>query len=78
MTKRDPYSCCDFYVDENDPEENTPETAWHYLKTCLHCGYQWKGLHCIHDGYQNPCGNCGIRPTPIPVRETDYIPEETQ
>lgn len=29
------------------------------------------GLHCPHDGYQNPCQNCGARPIPEP-HEGDY------
>ena len=39
--------------------------SWHYKRTCTHCGCVWAGLHCIHDGYQNPCGKCGKRPTPV-------------
>ena len=38
---------------------------WHYKRTCEYCGYVWGGLHCPHDGYQNPCPNCGKRPTVI-------------
>ena len=58
-------ACCSFHVDPDDPEENTPETTWHYLRTCVGCGTSWHGLHCIHDGYQNPCPGCGVRPTPM-------------
>lgn len=55
---------------EFDPyDEAKPEESWHYKRTCLNCGYVWHGLHCAHDGYQNPCPNCEVRPTPVP--ETD-------
>lgn len=36
-----------------------------YKRICSHCGDVWWGLHCIHDGYQNPCPNCHTRPTPV-------------
>lgn len=36
--------------------------SWHYKRICKYCGFVWAGLHCIHDGYQNPCPNCGKRP----------------
>ncbi len=60
---------CDFdpYPDERDEE------SWHYLRTCEHCAHQWFGLHCVHDGYQNPCPKCGVRPTPVPEV---YAPKE--
>ena len=38
---------------------------WHYKRTCEFCGYIWGGLHCIHDGYQNPCPSCNKRPTTV-------------
>lgn len=38
------------------------EESWHFKRTCLHCGYVWGGLHCPHDGYQNPCPHCEKRP----------------
>lgn len=34
------------------------EESWHYRRTCLFCGHQWYSLHCVHDGYQNPCPRC--------------------
>ena len=42
------------------------EECWHYKRTCEYCGHTWGGLHCPHDGYQNPCPVCGKRPIPIP------------
>ena len=45
------------------------EESWHYLRTCLHCGYEWYGLHCPHDGIQNPCPCCGT--VPEVVEDTD-------
>ena len=41
------------------------EELWHFKRTCEYCGHVWGGLHCIHDGYQNPCPKCGKRPTVI-------------
>lgn len=54
---------CEFDPDPDDPDESTPETAWHFLRTCEFCGEVWYGLHCRHDGYQNPCPQCGKKPT---------------
>ena len=51
---------------EFDPYDDSDEESWHFRRTCLHCGEQWWGLHCPHDGYQNPCPDCGIRPDPVP------------
>lgn len=39
--------------------------AWHYQRTCLNCGKTWWGLHCPHDGYQNPCPACGTKPAQV-------------
>jgi len=36
----------------------------HYHRVCSKCGHEWAGLHCPHDGYQNPCPACGVRPQP--------------
>jgi hypothetical protein len=47
-----------------DPEDDEIDD-WHYERTCEFCGAQWWGLHCPHDGYQNPCPECGRRPTTI-------------
>lgn len=56
-------SCaCEFDVDPDDEDENTPETAWHFRLVCNACGAVWFGLHCPHDGYQNACPECGMRP----------------
>ena len=43
------------YPDEPDEE------SYHYLRTCDVCGNEWFTLHCIHDGIQNPCPQCGWR-----------------
>lgn len=51
---------CEFTPDPNDPDDD-----WHFLRRCLHCGETWWGLHCPHDGYQNPCPKCGVRPTTV-------------
>jgi len=48
---------------END--EDYGKESWHFLRTCKFCGNKWWGLHCPHDGYQNPCPECGRRPVPI-------------
>jgi hypothetical protein len=58
-------------------KEQIKEESWHYTRTCENCGYVWGGLHCPHDGYQNPCPKCGTRPVPVPSRsacdcEFDY------
>ena len=45
------------------------EEYWHYRRTCEHCGHVWGGLHCIHDGYQNACPECGKRPTSVPLKD---------
>ena len=61
MSTQNAVSDCDCEFDY--PEED----SWHYLRTCEACGHQWGGLHCPHDGYQNPCPACGIRPDPKSV-----------
>lgn len=45
-----------------------PELDFPYLyrRVCKHCGTEWGGCHCPHDGAQNPCPGCGVRPTPEP------------
>ena len=55
---------CEFSPIPGDSEEGTPETAWHYFRTCSHCSEQWYGVHCPHDGIQNPCPKCGNVPLP--------------
>lgn len=57
---------CVFTPDPEDEDENTPETAWHYLRRCAGCQYTWYGLHCPHDGFQNPCPQCKLRPATVP------------
>ena len=52
---------CEFEGDSDDPDD---EAHWHFLRTCKHCGGTWYALHCKHDGYQNPCAVCGVRPDP--------------
>lgn len=42
------------------------QLSWHYRRTCVHCGHVWYGLHCPHDGQQNPCPLCGARPVTVP------------
>jgi hypothetical protein len=48
---------CEFDPYDDDPDEE----SWHYRRTCGGCGYVWWGLHCPHDGVQNPCPSCGWR-----------------
>lgn len=43
-----------------------PEESYHYRRECRHCGRVWWGLHCRHDGHQNPCPGCLIHPQPVP------------
>ena len=63
---------------------------YHHQRVCLNCGYTWWGLHCPHDGYQNPCGDCGETPEPVvnsdkcecelvaPVAELEQLIKEKQ
>jgi hypothetical protein len=56
----EPDDCeCEFTPDPDDPDENTPEAAWHFLRTCPVTGKTWFALHCEHDGHQWPCPHCG-------------------
>lgn len=53
---------------EADPLTDDPwdlDNPWHHLRVCLHCGGYWWGLHCPHDGRQNPCAHCGERPATL-------------
>ena len=50
--------CCTFDEDPDEPGEE----SWHHHRTCMKCGYRWWALHCVHDGYQNPCPACGVKP----------------
>ena len=54
---------CEF---DPDCDEGDGYPSWHFLRTCLNCGMKWHGLHCPHDGYQNPCPVCGVRPETVP------------
>lgn len=56
---------CEHTPDPDDPDENTKDTSLHYLRRCQFCKATWWGLHCPHDGFQNPCGNCGKTPLKI-------------
>ena len=49
----------------NEARTDELEQSTHYQRTCMFCGYSWLGLHCVHDGYQNPCGNCDRKPLVI-------------
>lgn len=68
---KDIYECCSFDEYEQCDSEYGEE-SWHYKRTCLHCGEQWYGLHCPHDGRQNPCPGCGI----LPAVESYTWPDE--
>lgn len=51
---------------EFDPRHRDGEhESVHYHRQCYQCGETWAGLHCPHDGYQNPCPKCGARPDTI-------------
>jgi hypothetical protein len=52
---------CEFTPDPDEPDEESV----HYRRTCPACGEKWWGLHCPHDGYQNPCPHCGVIPEPV-------------
>lgn len=41
---------------DDDSQELT-----HYMRTCAFCNMRWESLRCPHNGYQNPCPNCGHR-----------------
>lgn len=69
---------CQFTPDPNDPDENTPDTAWHYKRTCAACGVEWFGLHCPHDLRQNPCPHCGKVPTPEPDLKSKDTPSRAK
>ena len=59
---------CEFTPDPTDPDNDDGPGSWHYLRRCQFCRYTWRGLHCPHDGYQNPCPKCGKRPATVPER----------
>lgn len=45
--------------------DKTLDDYTHYHRTCNSCGRNWWGLHCPHDGYQNPCPSCNKRPETV-------------
>lgn len=49
----------------DDIEELLKNSRTHYERVCLNCGYTWLGLHCPHDGYQNPCPICEVKPKQV-------------
>lgn len=57
---------CKFDPRHADEEDGKVYESVHYHRKCLFCGFEWAGLHCVHDGYQNPCRNCSMRPETIP------------
>jgi hypothetical protein len=59
------FCACEFAPEMADPED-PGAPSYHYRRECVHCGCVWAGLHCPHDGAQNPCPDCGVRPTPEP------------
>lgn len=64
--KPNPLICdCEF-----SPNPDSDEEPWHYLRRCQFCNHTWYGLHCPHDGHQNPCMGCDrvpevVHPTEI-------------
>ena len=57
-----PICNCKLTKDPWDPEDD-----WHFDRACLRCGQHWRGLHCQHDGVQNPCPYCGVTPAPLRI-----------
>jgi hypothetical protein len=53
---------CQFDVDPESIDENTVDTTWHFKRICPSCATTWFGLHCPHDGVQNPCPACNRKP----------------
>lgn len=47
------------------------EQYTHYHRTCQRCGKNWWGLHCPHDGYQNPCPECESVPVVLNAHYCD-------
>lgn len=63
LPARPPEECkCEF-----DPyEQGEDEDSVHYKRICEFCVGSWYGLHCPHDGAQNPCPYCERRPIAVP------------
>jgi hypothetical protein len=55
--------------DYKELDEILIDSNTHYERVCQSCGYVWLGLHCPHDGYQNPCPNCAERPATLEIKE---------
>ena len=71
-----PATCEEYGVCVFDaPPDEDDEESWHFLRTCLHCGHQWQGLHCRCDRRQNRCPACLERPTPVPCPCLDMSDE---
>ncbi|MBP9839984.1 MAG: hypothetical protein KBC44_03360 [Candidatus Pacebacteria bacterium] len=49
------------------------DASTHYERVCTNCGQVWWGLHCPHDGYQNPCPNCDKKPTSVQELEHNTV-----
>lgn len=52
---------CKFHQKYDDDDKG----SWHFHRVCAYCATEWAGLHCVHDGYQNPCPKCGLLPAMI-------------
>lgn len=50
---------------EFDPYSDSDDKSYHFKRICKNCKFEWYGLHCPHDGYQNPCPKCKIKPIVI-------------
>lgn len=69
---------CECEFDTGDCWTDRDFEPWHYRLVCEHCGYQWCGLHCPHDGIQNPCPGCGVLPgegtrTPLETLKDNWL-----
>ena len=74
---------CDRFIDTDFDSEHFEECQavsnlkrdiedyTHYHRTCQNCGKNWWGLHCPHDGYQNPCPECEFKPKPLRDKHCD-------
>jgi hypothetical protein len=54
-------------------EDALLDASTHYERVCTNCGQVWWGLHCPHDGYQNPCPNCDKKPTSVQELEHNTV-----
>lgn len=59
-----------------DPDHG--EESWHYRRTCASCWTSWYGLHCPHDGIQNPCPGCAVRPVPAHSADHSRVPAQPE